>query len=209
MMKLIGVVRDTIRSWVHWLAPRLNNVTRGWISPNAITIFGLLAHIPIAFLIATGDYNILAAALLVIFGLFDTLDGEIARLQKSESPRGMLLDSATDRVKEALLYMGIAYYFTTAGGSAVLAAITIAALGGSMLTSYLNAMGDAIMAKHKPRDHVANKAFRGGLLSFEVRMAVLMLGLLTGQLEIAVIAIAALAGYTALQRLIATSRALT
>lgn len=207
-MKLVGVVRDIIRSWVHWLAPRLNKVTRGRISPDAITIFGLLAHIPIAFLIATGDYNILAAALLVIFGLFDTLDGEIARLQKSESPRGMLLDSATDRIKEVLLYIGIAYYFVVSDGSAFLAGITIIALGGSMLTSYLNAIGDAIMAKHKTGKHSANKAFRGGLFPFEVRMTVLMLGILTGQLPIAVTIVAVLAGYTALQRLTLVSRAL-
>jgi CDP-diacylglycerol--glycerol-3-phosphate 3-phosphatidyltransferase len=208
MMQLIDAVRDGIRACVRWLAPILNNATHGRISPNAITIFGLLAHVPIAFLIATGDYNILAAVLLVIFGLFDTLDGEIARLQKRESARGMLLDSATDRIKEALLYMGVAYYFTTIGGSAVLSATTVAALGGSMLTSYLNAMGDAIMAKHKTRQHASNKAFRGGLLSFEIRMTVLMLGLLTGQLEVAVAAIAILAGYTSLQRLALISRAL-
>ena len=70
------------------------------------------------------------------------------------------------------------------------------------LTESFTEMGDAIMAKHKTREHSANKAFRSGIFAFEVRMAVLFVGLLTGQLAVAVVVIALGAAYTALGRLV-------
>ncbi|HEX8350198.1 MAG TPA: CDP-alcohol phosphatidyltransferase family protein, partial [Hymenobacter sp.] len=91
----LDVLRSRTRAIMHVIAVGLNHATRGHVSPNAITIVGLLMHVPIAWLIAGGS-NYWAAGLLVIFGLFDTLDGELARLQKSASSTGMLLDASTD-----------------------------------------------------------------------------------------------------------------
>lgn len=158
-------------------------------------------HVPVAWLIVA-DYWIAAAGLLFFFGLFDKLDGELARLQGRTSANGVLLDSATDRLKEVILYTGIAYSFATAGESALVLAAVATALGCSLLTSYLNALGDAIMAGRKTREHVANKAFRSGIFAFEVRMTVLFLGLLTGYLPAAIVVIAVGAAYTALGRFI-------
>ena len=53
-----------------------------------------------------------AALLLAVFGLFDTLDGELARLQGTESPQGAFLDSVTDRMKEILVYVGLAVWLS-------------------------------------------------------------------------------------------------
>src|SRR5688572_773856 len=105
-MQLIDAVRAGIRKVMHHVAVWLNRLTGGKLSPDLVTIVGLVMHIPIALLIGTGDHNILAALLLVVFGLFDTLDGELARLQNRSSVRGMLLDASTDRMKETLLYVG-------------------------------------------------------------------------------------------------------
>src|SRR5205085_12126990 len=95
MNKVLDAVRDMVRAVMRTVARGLNRLTGGKLSPNAVTIVGLLAHLPIAYFIATGRLT-LAAVLLVIFGLFDTLDGELARLQKRASNIGMFLDSATD-----------------------------------------------------------------------------------------------------------------
>lgn len=208
-MQFIDAVRTRIRSVVRLLAKQLNVLTRGHLHPDAVTIFGFVMHIPTAVLIALGSYNLLAAALLVIFGLFDTLDGELARLQKRESNRGGLLDAATDRMKEVLLYTGAAYVLA-AGQRPVLAVWAVAACGASLSVSYVKAKGEAIVASLGTAVPYAklNYMFKDGLLTFEVRMVVLILGLITSRLTLSLIVIAVLSTMTALQRLVKISKAL-
>jgi CDP-diacylglycerol--glycerol-3-phosphate 3-phosphatidyltransferase len=202
MTGLIDFVRQIFIRAIRVIAKHLNRITKGRLHPNAVTLFGLAMHVPIALLIITNHW-VAAACALFIFGLLDKLDGELARLQGRESANGMLLDSVTDRVKEVILYVGVAYVFVTSGEGALITAAVVAALGCSLLTSYLNAMGDAIMARHaQTREHSANKVFRSGIFAFEVRMAVLFVGLLTGQLAIAIVIITLGAAYTALGRLL-------
>lgn len=191
------------------IARGLNTFTRGRLSPDVVTIIGCAMHIPIAILIGLHDYNILAAVLLLIFGLFDTLDGELARLQGRSSERGMLLDASTDRFKETLLYSGIAYVLAL-GPHPASAAFAAAAVGASISVSYVKAKGEAAVASDKDIPHAElNKLFKDGLLTFELRMFLLILGLLINQLMIIVAIIAVLASYTALQRLVRISRALS
>jgi phosphatidylglycerophosphate synthase len=200
MNSAIEAVKQAVRLMMHEVAKALNSVSGGRLTPNAVTLTSLLAHAPIAWLIAQQRYY-WAAAGLIIFGLFDTLDGELARLQKRESARGGLLDSVTDRMKEVMLYAGAAWAIIAQTGHAYLAVWAVAACGCALLTSYVNAAGDVAMHK-LGRQHAANKAFRGGLFPFEIRMLVLLLGLLTGWLAAAIIIIAIGAGITAVSRLL-------
>lgn len=199
---MIESIRQAFKRAIRVIAVWLNRITGGKLTPNMVTWFGLAMHIPIAWLIATDQY-VWAAMLLIVFGLFDTLDGQLAQVQKRESATGMLLDSVTDRMKEIILYIGIAYAAVFAMEQPNVAIWAVAACGCSLLTSYINAWGDAVTAKHpvKAEGHVANKAFRGGLLPFEIRMAVLIAGLLSGYLAPAVIFLAIGAAYTAISRL--------
>lgn len=192
-------IRNAVRRPVRGVAKILNNLSGGHLSPNAVTIFGLLMHIPIAILIARG-YFIYAGLFLIFFGLFDTLDGELARLQGSSSNFGMLLDSVTDRMKEAILYIGIAWFFVWSehAGFAVWA---VAACGASLLVSYVNAWGEVATKDLHLSGHKTNKGFRSGLMSFDVRMVVIILGLLLNHLGLATIIITILAWQTALARL--------
>ncbi len=209
MQASLDKIRLLVRSGVRVLARALNQVTNGRVHPDAVTIFGFLMHIPIAVLIATSHF-IIAAILLVIFGLFDTLDGELARLQHRESDRGGLLDASTDRMKEVLLYAGAAYFITNSARPHT-AFWAVLACGASLSVSYVKAKGETVLATRKASSKYAdlNRVFKDGLLTFELRMTVLVLGLLSGRLILAVIAIALLASFTALQRLVRISRALT
>lgn len=198
-MKLLDTVRDIIRSFMHRIAVLLNTISGGKLSPNSVTIIGLLAHVPIALLIAT-MHNVRAAVLLVVFGLFDTLDGELARLQKRDSSSGMLLDASTDRMKEVLLYAGAAYAIT-AGERPELAFWAVLACGASLVVSYVKAKGETAVAKTKLTTSEVNRLFQDGLMRFEVRMAVLVVGLLSNRLILAVVVIAVSASLTALWRL--------
>lgn len=205
MKPVVTVIKNQVRAVMRMVAKALNAATAGRATPNAVTIFGTVMHVPIAFLIAT-DHFVWAAILLVIFGLFDTLDGELARLQGRSSVRGMLLDASTDRLKEAMLYTGVAYIL--AGGvHPHMAAWAAAAAGASVSVSYVKAKGEAAVAssgKEIPH-HVLNRMFADGVLTFEVRMLVLVVGLLTGYLAVATAVVAVGAAFTVLQRLIRIS----
>ncbi len=205
MQQLKSATRSLMRQVARWL----NFATNGKLTPNMVTITGFVMHVPIALLIGLG-HNLWAALLLLIFGLFDTLDGELARLQKRDSAKGMLLDASTDRLKEVLVYSGAGYALAL-GHHPASAAWAAAACGASLSVSYVKAKGEAaVAASRKELTHAQlNHLFGGGLLSFEMRMIVLIAGLLVNQLIAAVILIALLAGFTALQRLVQISRQLT
>jgi len=181
------------------LAAVLNKVTGGRITPASITLTGFSLHIVIAFLIAT-RHNIWAAILLIIFGLFDALDGALARLQKTDGPKGMLLDSITDRMKEIILYISAAYAIVSVDTSKVVV-WAVAACGASLLVSYVNAWGEVVIGSSKSTDHTTNRSFRNGLMTFEIRMSVLVIGLLLNQLLPAIIFIAVASSITALNRM--------
>lgn len=206
MDSVIDPVRKLVRLFMTRVAKDLDKLSGGRISPNMITIVGLLSHIPIAWLIATNQY-VLAAILLIIFGLFDTLDGSLARLQKRDSLTGMLLDASTDRFKEVMLYAGAAYSFISLG-QPYAAVWAVIACGASLSVSYVKAKGETAVAKSKLTATEVNRLFQDGLLRFEIRMFVLVIGLLSGRLILAVMVIAVLSTITALERLIKISRKL-
>jgi CDP-diacylglycerol--glycerol-3-phosphate 3-phosphatidyltransferase len=206
-VQFIDFIRTTIRAFMHRVARLLNTLTRGRLTPNTVTIIGCAMHIPIAMLIGLRHYNIAAAILLFIFGLFDTLDGELARLQNRTSAHGMLLDASTDRFKEGLLYTGVAYALAL-GPHPAYAAFAAAACGAALSVSYVKAKGEAAVASNKSIPHDAlNKLFKDGLLTFELRIFLIIAGLLLNQLAIVTAVIAVLASYTALQRLVRISKA--
>ena len=201
MMGLIDVVRQAVRKVMRAIARWFNKLTGGKVHPDTITLVGLFMHIPIAILVATGDW-VVAAILLAIFGLFDTLDGDLARLQNRVTNNGGFLDATTDRMKEVFIYTGAAYAFAVSPYPAT-AAWAAAALGASLCVSYVRAKGETIFATEDAKKSYTdlNRLFRDGLAPFEVRMVIFIAGLLSGYLVIAVAALALLAGYAALQRL--------
>lgn len=206
MNAFLDACRQAVRAIMRHLAKNLNSLSGGRLSPNMVTLTGLIMHLPIAALIARG-YFIYAAILLVIFGLFDTLDGELARLQKRAGSAGMLLDASTDRMKEVMLYSGAAYVLaaSTLPHRAVWAVV---ACGASLCVSYIKAKGETAVKDAKLSPNEINRLFQDGLGRFEVRMFLLAAGLLCNQLFAAVVVIAGLSTYTSFERLIKITRKL-
>ncbi len=197
MDTVIDLVRNPIKSGMSKLAGTINAVSGGRIKPATITLVGLLAHVGIAILIAK-DHFVIAALLLIFFGLFDALDGALARLQKADSPKGMLLDSITDRLKEPMIFTAFAYSFVAAD-KPYLAIWVVPACGVSILISYVNAWGE-VVTKDQKTTTATNKKFRGGFMTFEVRIAMIVLGLLLNQIFVTVVLITVLGAITAMQR---------
>lgn len=198
MPTIINSLKNIVRIIVRSIAKALNKVFPG-IDPNIITVVGLIAHIPIALLVADNQL-VLAGILLVVFGLFDTLDGELARLQNRESLSGRLLDSITDRIKEVFIYGGIAYYFLE-NQNPKLAFITLLASGAALIISYINAWGEAVLSEKISKER-KNKLLRTGLMTFEIRITTIIIGLLFNQLAVIITALAVLSWFTLLQRLL-------
>lgn len=201
MDAILDPIRNTVKDGMKTIAQFINSVSKGRITPNMVTYTGLVAHVGIAWLIAY-RYFTMAGLLLIVFGLFDTLDGALARVQGSVSKGGMLLDSITDRMKEVFLYAGVAYALVVTGNPRF-AVWAVLACGFSIVVSYVNAWGEAVTKDDKKPKHTTNRTYRVavfGFMSFEVRMFVLIFGLFTGYIKQAVMFIAIFALITALER---------
>lgn len=208
MKNIIVGVKQAVRTGMRGVARALNRVSHGRLTPNSITWFGLGMHLPITWAIATNRL-VLAGLLLIIFGLFDTLDGELARLQGRVSNLGGFLDATTDRLKEVLIYSGAAYALAV-GKDPRWALLPTAAVGVSICVSYVKAKGEAIIAAQKtaiPYPEL-NRMFDGGLFPFEVRMLVIVLGLLSHQLVWAIGLTALFSLVTVIQRMYIIGRKL-
>lgn len=208
-MKVIVRIQNTVRSAMMHLARAINKVSRGRITPNSITWFGFLMHIPIAFLIVDNQL-VFAAILLAIFGLMDALDGALARVQHKSSSAGMLLDASTDRFKEVILYTAAAYNLSTYG-QASWAYLAVLACGAAISVSYVKAKGEsAIATSGLSIDHAKlNRLFSDGLASFDIRIFIFIIGLLTNEIVIALSVIAVLSVATAFFRLFKITKALS
>lgn len=164
------------------VAAWLYKVGKGKITANFVTWFSVLMHIPAAILIARGDF-VWAAVLMIIFGLFDSVDGALARLSGTAGTAGMVLDSFSDRLKETFVHTGVAYFLATSVHP-TLAAIPVATLGFALATNFLKAKAEvaySVIHDGSIDQHTLNKKFSDGALSFEVRTAIFILGVLLAQ----------------------------
>jgi CDP-diacylglycerol--glycerol-3-phosphate 3-phosphatidyltransferase len=146
------------------LGPLGRGLRRLGVPADALTVFGLLASVVTAILIASGHFA-WAVVGIIVAGVSDLLDGSIARGSGQASPRGAFFDSVTDRVSDALLLGGVAWYLlgTAHPYNAILA---LAVMGCSMLVSYERARAESLGLNA-----------RGGLMERAERFVVLAIAL--------------------------------
>jgi CDP-diacylglycerol---glycerol-3-phosphate 3-phosphatidyltransferase len=99
----------------HWAGKLLHLIVRGLsilgISPNFLTLIGLLINIYGAYLLAFGRFR--AAALVIIgAGVFDMVDGRVARMTNQVTQFGGFFDSVVDRYSDLVLLMGLLIYYS-------------------------------------------------------------------------------------------------
>ena len=94
----------------YFTEPIVTVLEKTHITPNAVTCIGLLITIVAAVLVALK--HPFAAGFVVLFaGLFDMLDGALARRTNHVTKFGGVLDSTLDRVSEAVVLIGIAVFY--------------------------------------------------------------------------------------------------
>ena len=126
------------------LSPIVNLAIALHLTPNTITVFGLLITVAASGLVA-GGWLLVGATVLTAGSLLDAVDGALARAQGGGTDFGSFLDSTLDRASEAILYMGIAVWFMyTLDDPIVPVLAVIVALAGSFLVSYARARAEGI-----------------------------------------------------------------
>lgn len=112
------------------------------ISPNGLTIIGLLLN-AIAGAIVGAGWFVAGGAALLIASAFDLLDGAVARATGRTSQFGAFLDSVADRYSEAFVLTGVIAALARAGDTTLVIA-AVAALVGSLLVSYARARAEGL-----------------------------------------------------------------
>ena len=175
-------------------APAARLLARLGLSPNAVTAMGLVLAAVSAYLLSAG-YLTAGGAVLLLSGVFDLLDGALARATGRTTTFGAFLDSTVDRVSEIVVLLGLLVYYLDLGSTSG-AVLVYVALSGSIMVSYVRARAEGLGLESSV-----------GLMTRPERIAALGAGLIAGQwwsdgVLVALGVIAVLASLTSVQRVL-------
>jgi CDP-diacylglycerol--glycerol-3-phosphate 3-phosphatidyltransferase len=163
---------------------------RHGITADVLTATGLVSAAVTAVLVATGHFY-LAVVMLIVTGLHDLLDGPVAKAAGTASVRGAFFDSVTDRVADAVLMLGCAWYLLNRGAGH-LSLLPMAILAVTALISYERAKAESLGLSAK-----------GGLMERGERMFLLGVGFLSTAIFVPVLwVLFALVSCTAVSRFV-------
>jgi len=145
------------------LAPVGERLRRIGIAADLLTAVGLIISLATAVVIASG-HLVWGVVGVILAGLFDLLDGTVARKTGQASPRGSFFDSVADRVSDAALLLGVGWYLARDSAHLPMLAFAVAAL--SMVISYERAKAESLGLQAK-----------GGLMERAERFVLLSIAL--------------------------------
>lgn len=151
----------------HFLDKPLSSLARRVrISPNRITLGGfaltILAALTLVFNLFWGGVFTLIA------GLFDMLDGVVARTQNKSTEFGAFFDSVMDRYSDGVLFLGLGWYFLRTGSHTGLF-LSLATMIGALLVSYTRARAEGL-----------GKDCKVGIMERPERIVLMAFGAITG-----------------------------
>lgn len=150
--------RDRLQQTIYKVInPFVKGLIRIGLTPNAVTTIGLLLNIGVAVIFVfgaeesnRGDLSFVGwgGALVLFAGLFDMLDGQVARLGNMSSKFGAMYDSVLDRYSEMIMFLGICYYLVS-HHYFLSSLFAFVALIGSMMVSYTRARAEGLGVESK------------------------------------------------------------
>jgi CDP-diacylglycerol--glycerol-3-phosphate 3-phosphatidyltransferase len=189
-----GAIIDRI---VRWLA-------LSKIHPNVLTFIGLVINIWAAWLFARAGSAVdpkvdfrWAAVVVICAGLFDMVDGRVARATSQVTRFGGFFDSVVDRYSDLALYMGLLVYYASINRFFYIV-LTAVVMTGSVMVSYTRARAENTIPKCKV-----------GFLERPERIVLIIIGALFGRMAAALWVIAVLSNLTVIHRMIYTWREAT
>jgi CDP-diacylglycerol---glycerol-3-phosphate 3-phosphatidyltransferase len=171
------------------------------VTPNTLTVLGLLLSILAAVVIAQGF--LVVGGLLVLFaGFFDMFDGAMARILNAATTFGAFFDSTLDRYSESIILVGLLWYalqrpdlhdtiWPFANEQRWMITVIFIAVVGSLMVSYTKARAEGLALECK-----------AGLLARPERVVILAIGLLSGTSIWAVALLAIFSQVTAIERIV-------
>jgi CDP-diacylglycerol--glycerol-3-phosphate 3-phosphatidyltransferase len=161
------------------------------VHPNVLTFIGLLINIWAAFLFSYGKF--VAAGLVVIgAGLFDMVDGRVARETNRVTRFGGFFDSVLDRYSDLALLVGLLIYYASINRFFYVV-LTAIVMTGTVLTSYTRARAENTIPKCKV-----------GFLERPERVVLIIIGALANRMAPVLWVIAVLSNITVISRIIFT-----
>jgi CDP-diacylglycerol---glycerol-3-phosphate 3-phosphatidyltransferase len=112
------------------------------LTPNQLTVGGLVLNVATAPFIITGHF-VIAAIVLFLGGTCDMFDGAVARISAKVTPFGAFMDSTFDRLSEGVVLGAVGVYYAREGEFLTLGAVFIVVIC-SFLVSYTRARAEAI-----------------------------------------------------------------
>lgn len=161
------------------------------VRPNHLTFFGFIISMGVAYYFAMGQFR-LAGVVLIIAGLFDMVDGMVARKLGQETPFGAFFDSIMDRYSDLIMYLGLIIYYGRADRINYVVLVGIVMMG-SVLTSYARARAECLIPKCKV-----------GFLERPERIVLLLIGSFYAFMDPVIWVIAILSNWTVVHRILYT-----
>jgi CDP-diacylglycerol---glycerol-3-phosphate 3-phosphatidyltransferase len=170
------------------LDPIVRTLAAAGVTPNAVSVVGFLGNIVGAALVASGAL-VSGGIVVLLASALDMLDGGLARATGRATPFGGVLDSTLDRLSEAVVLFGIAWYATERGlqTEALLAFVAVVC---SLMVSYIRA-----------RVEGAGGVILDGVFTRPERVVVTVIALVSGWLLIGLWLLAIVSALTVAQRL--------
>lgn len=168
------------------------------VTPDQVTIIGLLANCAVAYFIAWGDLSFFVMGILIwLAGFFDALDGSVARQTGRVTKFGSFFDSVLDRYSDSVIYLGILVYFLRSGAANYVILVAIAMIG-SLAVSYVRAKAESLGMECEV-----------GLMPRTARIVILGAAFCIGQVFWGLLIVAVLTHLTVLQRILHVRKKLT
>ncbi len=161
------------------------------ISPNALTFIGLMINLAGAFLLSQGRF--LAAGFVIIgAGIFDLVDGRVARETNRVTRFGGFFDSVLDRYSDLCLLIGLLVYYGSINRP-LYVVLTAVVMTGTVLTSYARSRAENIIPSCKV-----------GFMERPERVVLLIIGCLADRMAAVLWVVAVLSNLTVIHRMIFT-----
>ena len=149
----VKLIRDRLQLTIYKiLDPFVRVLIKIGLTPNMVTIIGFFLNLGVAVIFIIGaektnrgdlSYVGLAGGLILFAGLFDMLDGQVARIGKMKSSFGAMLDSVLDRYSELFMFLGICYYLIS-HHYFISSLFAFTGMIGSMMVSYTRARAEGL-----------------------------------------------------------------
>jgi CDP-diacylglycerol--glycerol-3-phosphate 3-phosphatidyltransferase len=166
----------------------VRGLTRFKINPNFITFTGVVISFWAAWNFGFGRFT-QGALIVILAGAFDMLDGEVARVSRSETRFGAFYDSVIDRYSDIILLQGLMVWYAREQmlGYVVLVGVVFM---GAIMTSYSRARAESLIPSCKV-----------GFMERPERIVLLIIGGLANRMEAVLWILAVLGNWTVIARI--------